>query len=86
MRCQSSPFPSLCFSQVQRGVCVVPKSVTPSRIEQNLALFDFELTPDEMSTLEAFDKGDAGRVVCPRATDGTFRDKAHKHFPFNIPF
>jgi diketogulonate reductase-like aldo/keto reductase len=36
---------------VQRGVAVVPKSVSPERIKQNLDIFDFELTPDELDSL-----------------------------------
>ena len=42
---------------VQLGHVVIPKSVTPKRIEQNLALFDFELSPAEMAALEALDAG-----------------------------
>ena len=30
----------------------LPKSVTPSRIEENASLYDFELTEDEMVMLE----------------------------------
>ena len=75
------------FSQVQRGVVVIPKSVTPSRIEENFDLFgDFQLSEEEITTLDSFDKGGPGRIVCPRAADGTFRDKAAPYFPFNIEF
>jgi 2,5-diketo-D-gluconate reductase A len=38
---------------VQLGNVVIPKSVTPSRIEENLALFDFELSDEEMTRLTA---------------------------------
>ncbi len=41
--------------QVQRGVVTVAKSFTPSRIEQNAALFDWSLSDDEMATLSAHD-------------------------------
>jgi 2,5-diketo-D-gluconate reductase A len=42
---------------LQLGNIVIPKSVTPERIEQNLAAFDFELNTDEMSDIEALDAG-----------------------------
>ncbi|HAA18553.1 MAG TPA: aldo/keto reductase, partial [Cytophagales bacterium] len=37
---------------VQRGVAVIPKSVTPQRIRQNFELFDFQLTDAEMTIIE----------------------------------
>jgi 2,5-diketo-D-gluconate reductase A len=41
---------------VQRGDVVFPKSVTRSRIEENFALFDFELSDDEMDEITALDR------------------------------
>ena len=41
----------------QRDVVVIPKSVRPDRMAQNLAIFDFELTDDEMARIAALDTG-----------------------------
>jgi 2,5-diketo-D-gluconate reductase A len=40
---------------------VFPKSVTPERIKENLEIFDFELSDDDVDTISALDKGEAGR-------------------------
>ena len=41
---------------VQRGDIVFPKSVTPDRVRQNFALFDFELTDADMSDVSALNR------------------------------
>jgi D-xylose reductase len=41
---------------VQRGTAVVPKTVHSERLAENLALFDFELTPVEMAEIGALDR------------------------------
>jgi diketogulonate reductase-like aldo/keto reductase len=38
---------------LDRGLCIIPKSTTPSRIEANGAVFDFKLTADEVSAMLA---------------------------------
>jgi 2,5-diketo-D-gluconate reductase A len=43
---------------VQRGDVVFPKSVTRSRVEENFALFDFELSDDDMREITALDRGE----------------------------
>jgi len=43
---------------LQRGIVTIPKSVTPSRIAQNLDLYDFELGADEIASINAMDRGD----------------------------
>ncbi|MFC8529279.1 aldo/keto reductase [Nocardia sp. NPDC057227] len=45
---------------LQQGRQVIPKSVTPSRIRENFAIFDFALTDDELAALDALDTGKRG--------------------------
>ena len=47
---------------VQRGDIVFPKSVTPSRIEENFQIFDFELEGSDVDKITALDKGEEGRT------------------------
>ena len=47
---------------IQRGDTVFPKSVTPQRVRENFALFDFELTDTDIDALTALDKGEGGRT------------------------
>ncbi|MFH9353781.1 aldo/keto reductase [Kitasatospora sp. NPDC017646] len=42
---------------LQLGNIVIPKSVTPARIRQNLDVFDFELTEQDMTAIAATDRG-----------------------------
>lgn len=41
---------------LQNGLVVIPKSVTPERIQSNIDVNDFELTSDEMKKVDALNK------------------------------
>jgi diketogulonate reductase-like aldo/keto reductase len=43
---------------LQLGNVVIPKSVTPSRIRENIDVFGFTLTNDEVASLSTLDKGE----------------------------
>ncbi|KAJ6499146.1 NADP-dependent oxidoreductase domain-containing protein [Mycena sanguinolenta] len=47
---------------LQKGYVPLPKSSTPSRIHSNANLYDFELTAEEMSSLDALDRGKQGGI------------------------
>ncbi|MBT2521746.1 aldo/keto reductase [Arthrobacter sp. ISL-28] len=43
---------------LQQGRSAIPKSVNPARIAENLDVFDFELTDDELARIDALNTGD----------------------------
>ncbi|MER5618638.1 aldo/keto reductase [Streptomyces sp. NPDC002215] len=45
---------------LQLGNVVIPRSITPTRIEENFRVFDFDLSPEELSDITALDNG--GRI------------------------
>jgi diketogulonate reductase-like aldo/keto reductase len=45
---------------LQRGIVAIPKSTHPERIAENSDIFDFELSVEEMSAIDALD--DEGRI------------------------
>jgi 2,5-diketo-D-gluconate reductase A len=44
---------------VQLGLVAIPKSADPGRIAENIDLFDFELTTEEVDRISALDRGDS---------------------------
>jgi diketogulonate reductase-like aldo/keto reductase len=71
----------------QRGIVIIPKSVTPARIQQNLQIFDFELSTADMDAMKKLDKN--LRLIVPlveRNGVKDFRDKDAPYFPFLVDF
>jgi len=61
-----------------RGLVVIPKSVTKSRIEANMDVFDINLSPKEVSDLIALD---INNRIC-----GLEWINDHKYWPFHTPY
>lgn len=64
----ASPAQVLIHWAMQRGTAVIPKSVTPSRIQQNFEAADLELSQEDMQELAAMD-------IHQRYVDGSFWEK-----------
>ncbi|XP_030760213.1 aldose reductase A-like [Sitophilus oryzae] len=64
---------------VQKKVAVIPKSVTPSRIKENIGLFDFSLDENDLKSLESLDLGEEGRQAT-MSFSKEFVD--HPEYPF----
>jgi 2,5-diketo-D-gluconate reductase A len=61
-RLDRSPAQVVLRWHLQRGSIVFPKSTTPARIEENFALFDFELESEDVSRIDSLERGEAGRT------------------------
>nr|XP_031843049.1 bifunctional protein STORR-like [Nomia melanderi] len=58
----------------QQGVAIIPKTVTPSRLKENIDIFDFSLTAEEMAAIATIASG---------ARISSFHDAiGHKYYPF----
>ena len=63
---------------MDRGINVIPKSVTPSRIESNSEVFDFALTADEVAQIKSMNKN--FRIVeLPQNLNILY-------YPFKVPY
>lgn len=60
--------------QIQLGIVVIPKSVTPSRIASNFQVFDFEISKDDMDTIRGLGRNWRAMALPHMAV--------HKYFPF----
>ena len=73
-RVQRTPAQVVLRWGVQRGTAIIPKTTRPERLRENLALFDFELSNEEMAAISNLNQdrrfNDPG-VFCEQAF-GTF--------------
>ena len=46
---------------MQEGLAAVPGSTNPAHIQENISIFDFELTDAEMEQIRAMNRGEEGR-------------------------
>jgi 2,5-diketo-D-gluconate reductase A len=61
-RVDRSPAQVVLRWHIQRDTIVFPKSVTKSRVKENFALFDFDLSDRDMAAITGLDKGENGRT------------------------
>ncbi len=47
---------------IQRGLIIIPKSMHRERMEENFNLFDFELSAQEVASIDGLDMGEGGRI------------------------
>ncbi len=55
--------------QVQQGNIVIPKSTHAERMRENIDIFDFELSDEDMKTISGLGKGEEGRTGGNPATN-----------------
>uniref|UniRef100_A0A1B6K3N8 NADP-dependent oxidoreductase domain-containing protein n=1 Tax=Homalodisca liturata TaxID=320908 RepID=A0A1B6K3N8_9HEMI len=56
-----SPAQVLIRYLLQLGIAVIPKSVNPDHVKENIEVFGFELSNADMQQLKGLEKGEAGR-------------------------
>ncbi|HET6191288.1 MAG TPA: aldo/keto reductase [Trebonia sp.] len=58
---RKSPAQVILRWHMQHGHIAIPKSARRERMHENLAVFDFELSAEEIASIDALDKGESGR-------------------------
>lgn len=76
---RKTPAQILIRFELQRGIVVIPKSVTASRIASNKEVFDFDLSDDDMNAIMKFDRPDGRSCHLNWMND-------HPHWPFKEEF
>ena len=68
---------------LQHGRSVIPKSTKPDRIAENIDVFDFELSADEMAAIDGLDTGRRGGPEPEAITLETFGRESRRPDPWN---
>jgi len=75
---KKSPAQLILRWNAQRGIIVIPKTVSKNRLVENMDIFDFELSQEDMDYITAFD--------CNGRACHLEWAKDHKDWPFNAEF
>ena len=51
---------------MQKGVITIPKSSNENRIKENIDIFDFEISSEDMKAIDSLDEGDDMSVTTPQ--------------------
>lgn len=54
---------------IDNGLIVIPKSITPSRIEENFKVFDFKLDDEDLAAIAKLDRADGRIGPDPKTAD-----------------
>ena len=70
-KCGQTPAQVLLRFLTQKGIAVIPRSTKPAHIRENIALFDFTLTLEELAQLTALDRKEPriGRPETPELVE-----------------
>lgn len=63
---------------LQREIIVIPKSVNKKRIHENINLYDFQLSDEDMTAINNLNKNSRANLLS--------QAKTHREYPFNIDF
>ena len=58
---------------MQKGVIPIPKSSNENRIKENMDIFDFEISSEDMKAIDSIDEGDDMSVTTPPLNINIFR-------------
>ena len=65
---------------IEHGLSAIPKSVRPERIVENLAIFDFALTAEEVAAIDALDTGERGGPDPEKVDTALFTKSVEEHY------